>query len=259
MLYIDAHPVADGAPYFVDWDNTDWGSPGARRPTLTATASGTFAVYPLLTNVGERTGRLTLYAQALDYLDKRRVLSEMGALLYGQRTIHLGGRWLSVFFQPGAEVDGEARRSATLAGYTAEFVAPQPFWSLNQPLSGILTPTTPGEEWQLWDDNAIPNILPEFEFTTASFTLTNWGTAFTWAAGTITNGDEGTVYLVGPGSARLAVEVDAGGDGVFLATSEFLLEVGDNAIALQHEDGSPYVPTDPDFVISFGDTYMRFH
>lgn len=259
MIFIDDTPVHDGAPYLVDFDGTDWGRPGTREPAITATAGGTWAVYPLATSFGERRGRLTLYAQALDAPDKWRVLSELQALLSGQRIIHRAGRQLAVYFLPAGEAESDAQKAGTIVGVTAEWVAADPFWKFNQPLAGIDgPPVNAGDAWALWDDNSHPAILPGYTFSTASFTLTNWGTAHTYAAGTITGGPaSSTVYLKGPGSNRQPVALNGAGAGAFTADGELLLVRGDNAIRVENAAGSLITPGGS-FVISFGDTYMRF-
>lgn len=258
-IYLDGQPLDDGAPYHVSWDESDLGFIEAPEPTIEETASGPWAVYPLSTNLGVRRGRLAVYSQADDINHKRAVLSQISALLRGAKKLHVSGRYLNVYLRGAKEVDGPVRAAATLAGAVANFTAADPLWYLNQPLAGIDAPVNEGDEWALWDDNALPSVLPAYEFTTAEFTLTNWGTAWCYGSGTIAGGPASTtVYLKGSGATRLAVILDATGAGTFTEAGELLLDAGDNIVRVEDGAGALIAPG-LSFVISFGSTYMRFY
>jgi hypothetical protein len=118
-----------------------------------------------------------------------------------------------------------------------------------------------GDEWAIYDDNSVPTLIPDFIFATNSFTIDNWGNAPAFAAGTITDGPVSTtVYLngVAGSSARLAVVLDGSGAGTFLASEEFRLDPGNNAVRVETAGGSLQAVSGS-FSIDFGNTYMRFH
>jgi len=261
FLYIDSTPVDDGAPYTTGWDGVDFGESSPRSPVVQPTSGGSYTILPLYTNRLPRTGKITIYALATDILDKFRVESEMRALMDGPRKVHRAGRWLDVVFTSCVEAPDDSRKAATVVGMEGRFIVPQPLWSLNQPIKG-LAPSAGlvniGPEWDMWDDNSIPSTFPPYQFTTNSFSITNWGNAFTWAAGTITGGPTSTtVYLKGSGAQRIAIPLDGSGAGSFTATQSFYLAPGANAIRLEDAGGS-LVTVGGSFSISFGDTYPRF-
>lgn len=258
--YLDAQPIDDGAPYVIGWDETDFGSASLRQAVIQSTAAGSFVSYPLTTAYSTRNGKLAIYGSALDILDKRRLESDIKALLSGNRQLHMGGRWLNVILADAREVSNDSRKTATMVGVEAVFMAPDPLWSLAQPLKGIDGPAVNvGPQWDLFDDNAIPALIPDYIFTANTFTLDNWGNAFTWAAGTITDGPVSTtVYLKGPGATRVPVVLDGSGDGTFAATESLYLAPGNNTLRVENLAGA-LVTVGGSFAISFGDTYMRFH
>lgn len=263
QCFIDSTSIDDENPYYLDWDNTALGRLEKREPTITQTAGGLYAVTPLVTAVKERRGKVCIWAAATDNLDKWRLESDMRALLFGAKKLHIGSRYLNVNLLGGEDPESDARRAPLIAGAVADFVATDPYWYLNQPLSGLGTPVNVGTEYSLYGDGSIPpsGLIPAFVFTANSFDIENWGNALTYAAGTITDGPASTtVYLRGVAGddARLAVVLDAGGEGTFLAISEFRLDPGTNAIRVENAAGSLQA-VGGTFSLSFGDTYMRFH
>jgi hypothetical protein len=265
-IYLDATPIGDGLPYHFTWDRMDLGSADAREPQMTSTAGGNFEVFPIATAYGARKGTLAIHALCADQLNKRRLESVIKGLLNGSRTLHFAGKQLPIYLFGAKEVADDSRKAATIIGVEASFVAGQPLWSYNQPLKGLLVPVNAGQEWKLWDDGSLPAIIPAYGFTTAALTFSNWGTAFTWAAGTIVSGpvEDGvnpTVYLhnttAGAPTARLPIVLDAGGNGSFLASSEFFIGVGANTLVVENLAGAAIAPGGS-YKISFGDTYMRY-
>ena len=92
----------------------------------------------------------------------------------------------------------------------------------------------------------------------ARFTLANWGTAWTFGAGAITNGPaNGTLYLRGAGARRVPVALDKNGYGRFTEADELYLAPGDNKLRVEQENGLLF-QAGASFSISFGDTYTRF-
>ena len=261
QVFINDVPIDDESPYFLHWDSTKFGKLEKREPAIIQTAGGIFAVAPLATAVKERRGSVGVYAAAIDNLDKWRVESDIRALLSGAKQLHIGSRYLNLTFTGGDEPEDGARRAGNIAGARADFVAPDPYWYLNQPLAGLGTPVNIGDEWAIYDDNSVPTLIPIFIFATNSFTINNWGNAPTFAAGTVTNGPASTtIYLKGVAgsSARLAVVLNGSGAGSFLASEELRLDPGDNAITVETAGGSLQAVSGS-FSINFGNTYMRFH
>lgn len=259
-IYIDDTPIDDDTPHAFGWDQWDAGEAARRPPTVQLTAGGGFAVYPLAVAYLPRNGKIAIYAAAVDQLDKRRIESDLRALLNGPRVLHFGGRWLNAYFSSAKEVSDESRKAATIVGVEASFIAAEPLWSLSQPLAGTDGAVVNiGAEWDLFDDNILPTPIPDYIFTSNAFDLENWGNAYTWAAGTVTGGPVSTtIYLAGLGTARLAIAIDASGVGTFTAEGGFYLAPGTNPIAVQQANGSAQT-VGGSFSLSFGGTYMRFH
>lgn len=259
-IYIGDTPIDDGAPYLFGWDTWDEGEAARREPTVQPTAGGSFAIYPLETAYLPRTGKIAVYAASTDELDKRRIGSDLRAMLNGPRVLHIGGRWLTAYFSKAREVSDDSRKAATIVGVEAAFTAVDPLWSLAQPLAGIDgAVVNPGPAWDLFDDNVLPDPLPVYTFDSNSFDFENWGNAYTWAAGTVAGGPVSTtIYLSGLGTSRLAIAIDASGDGTFTAEGGFYLAPGTNPIEVQDVAGAPQT-VGGGFELSFGGTYMRFH
>jgi hypothetical protein len=259
--FVDANPVDDGQPYVMGWDLTNWGKTASRPPTIQSTAGGSYTAYPLITNLVPRQGKLAVYAQSTDELNKRKVESDLRALLQGQRRLHLAGKFIDVFLSNAEEVGDDSKKAARLIGIVADFVAPIPLWSLNQPIKGVSpnAPVNAGAAYGLWNDGTIPALIPAYKFAVNTFTMNNWGNAFTYAAGTITAGPiNTTVYLRGSGSTVVAVPLDGTGAGTFLATSLLYLAPGNNTIRVE-DVTTALVTVGGSFVLSFGDTYMRYY
>jgi hypothetical protein len=265
-IYLDATPIDDSAPYMFGWDRMDLGSADAREPQITSTAGGLFEVFPIATAYGARKGTLAIHAVCADQLNKRRLESVIKGLLNGNRILHFAGKQLPIYLFGAKEVADDSRKTATMIGVEASFLAGQSLWSLNQPLKGVVAPVNIGTEWKLWADGSLPAPLPAFNFTTAAIAFNNWGTAFAFAAGTVAGGPAGdgvtpTIYLhnttAGAPSSRLAIVLDASGNGSFVATSEFFLAPGLNTLVVENGAGAPIAPG-ATFTIGFGDTYMRY-
>jgi len=259
-LYAGATSLNDGMPYFVDWAETDFGFAAKRASVVKNTAGGIFTVAPIATAYQERRGRLAVYATATGFADKRRALSDLTSLLSGTTQLHLAGRYLEVEFLGAPEVD-RAKRTDRAFGLTAEFRCSVPFWNLNQPLRGLVSPVNIGPEWERFDDDGDPDPLPASSFDEAEFVFDNWGNAFTYGAGTIVGGPVSTtVYLRGLGAARVAVTLDSAGVGAFAATDEIYLAAGENnSVRVEDAAGALVDLTSlPDFAIDFGETYVRF-
>jgi hypothetical protein len=261
-VYLDDVCLDDESPYYIQWDGTDLGNIPAREPTVTQTVRGKYTVYPMDESVGERTGKVVIAAQSIDHLEKLAIESTLKALLKGSKKLHVGGRYLNAFFKNAKQSDGEVKTAPRLVVVEAEFTAYDPFWYLNQPISGIITPVNSGVEYSLYDDNTLPTVIPDYIFTANTFTMTNWGNAFTFGAGTVTDGPAGdgvnpTIWLKGEGDYRAGVILSAGGDGTFLATDEFRLDPGTNSIRIENEDGT-LATVGGTFSINFGNTYMRY-
>lgn len=260
-FFADATPLDDGQPYYVDMLASSWGSPPRRPPVVTPTYGGNYTVYPLPTAFAERRGRLRVFARGTSYPDKQRALGELVGVLSGEVQLHKAGRYLDVSFLQAPEdeaTQGLGKGFAVLA----EWIAPVPFWRLNQPLRGLAAPVNIGDEWELYDeDGSLPDPLPEYVFTTAEFVFTNWGTAFCYGAGTVTAGPpDTTIYLSGLGESRVAVALDASGNGAFAESDEFYLAAGDsNSIRVEDAAGDLVDLTSlASFELAFGETYMRF-
>lgn len=257
-VFVDTVPLDGESPWVLDHTATDWGDVEHPEPSVIPTTGGSFTVYPMDTVMKPRRGRVVVYAEADDELHKAKLESELKGLLAGRRTLSNGSRHLEVQFLSAREVQNDSRRAATIVGVEAAFVAPDPRWKLNQPIKGVFKATRLGPQFGIFDDQMVPMVVPEYEFAGPSFTIQNWGTAWTYGAGFIQNGPrDSLLYLHGPGEVRARVVIDGAGNGRFDEGHEFFLKAGRNAVRVEKLNGLLIDPP-AGFTISFIDTTPRF-
>lgn len=261
----------DGATFYFDWVESDWGTANQPEPDEEMSVEGAVTYLPLEQAWHRRNLRLAGFVEYSGHNAKLRGISDLAKIFQGRKTIRLKSFELDVFGMAPTE-QGDSTRTPQVLGYEAQMYAQPPFWRLVFAFNAIAYGNL------LYPDLGIPvgEAQPPYLFGrdlagaqaiaanpgagVAHFTIDNWGTAFCYAAASITGGPASTVlYLEGKGRNRVKLTTNASGAATLATTDRFYLAPGSQGIRFENAAGTAIdLTAQAAMRIDFGATVPRF-
>lgn len=262
----------DGITYHLDLEETAWGEATQPEPQDLQTIEGSALILPLDQAWNRRVLKLSGALECSSHNDKLLKLSTLTALLRGRKTIRRKGWEIDAYGLAPVEL-GPSKRTPYLILYETTFYATPPFWEHAVALNAIAYDSL------LYPDFGVPmgEAQPSYVFGHAAgataltsanpgaglphFTISNWGTAFTYPGAALSGfGALTEVYLKGAGMFRVRVPL-SGGAGTLSEVQRFYLASGNNAIRLEDAAGAALnlsSGTYPSLKLDFGATIVRY-